>query len=449
MWHRTPTGPWSRRRLPEMAKRAISLRRLQKGLGIGLNGSTGRTTISNVIILGANALTGVVSARALGPSGRGELTLALLWTAFIQTAGSLGLSSACSYYVARWPGRRAAFIAWLTRVSAWQAAGMLAVSAAVLWWLHVHLHLPALLAAEFTIWPVVSTALLYGACYAQGLGDFGRFNAIRALPGAVTAVLMSSEAALLHLTAAEAGATYVFPALAGAIVGYRWLRQACGGGSGDPLSALERRAAWSYGLRSLASFSGLTLNLSGDQLALGLLLPTRALGLYSVGSSASTPLASVVGSYGLVGLPTVARLTGDQKDRVPWQKLRRATFLAVLMAPALAIALPWAIPFVYGPSYRAAVVPGELLLLGAVFAALTAVTDNLLRAHDIPGFVSVGQGCGAAVTIIGAVLVAHRSLAAVALLSTVGFAVACALSLLRLRMAASPRATRHPIRRPT
>lgn len=400
-----------------------------------LRGSVGRTTVSNLLILATNAVAGIVSARTLGPSGRGELAMVLLWTAFIQTAGSLGLLSSCSYYVARWPDRRAALAVWLTKISGRQAVAMTAASAAILWWLHFHLLLPGLLSAEFMIWPAATMVTLYGACYMQGLGDFRRFNAIRVIPGALTAMLMFAEVFVVHLTPVEAGANYVFPALASAAVTYCWFRQAGSGESAGPLSARERRTAWSYGFRSLASFSGLTLNLSGDQLALGLLLPPRALGLYSVGSSASSPLASIVSSYGMVGLPAVASLTGGPKARATWRIMRRATCLAAVTAPALAVALPWAIPHVYGPSYGPAVLPGELLLLGAVFAALTAVVDSLLRAHSLPGFVSVGQGFGAAVTIVGAVLVAHRSLAAVALLSAVGFAAALLLSLARLGLA--------------
>jgi O-antigen/teichoic acid export membrane protein len=432
----------------------VRVSQLAARVRVAFSGSVGRTTASNLAILAANAVAGIGSARALGPFGRGQLAVVLLWSAFIQTAGSLGLLSSCSYYVARWPDRRAAFAVWLTGISARQAAAMTVASSVVLGWLRVHHGLPALLTTEFVIWPAATMMTLYGACYMQGLGDFKRFNAIRVLPAVLTAALMSAEAVVVHLTAAEAGANYLLPALASAAVSYGWFRRARGGTSPGPLSAQERRAAWSYGIRSLASFSGLTLNLSGDQLALGLLLPARALGLYSIGSSASSPLTSIVSSYGMVGLPAVASLTGGPKARATWRILRRATCLAALIAPALAVVLPWAIPHVYGPGYRAAVLPGELLLLGAVFAALTAVVDSLLRAHGLPGFVSVGQGFGAAVTIIGAVLVAHRSLSAVAVLSAAGFAAALLLSLARLGWAthkclakpAHARATRSVVR---
>jgi O-antigen/teichoic acid export membrane protein len=113
----------------------------------------------------------------------------------------------------------------------------------------------------------------------------------------------------------------------------------------------------------------------------------------------------------------------------------RATCAVVLISPVLAILLPWAIPFVYGARYTAAVVPAEILLLGAVFSALTVVADDLLRAHGHPGFVSISQGAGGVITGAGTLLLHGHPLSAVAAASSLGFVVAFALALVRLRAA--------------
>ena len=102
--------------------------------------------------------------------------------------------------------------------------------------------------------------------------------------------------------------------------------------------------------------------------------------------------------------------------------------------------IPFAVPAAYGEHYSAAVIPGEFLLIGAVFTALTVVTDDLLRAHGNPGFVSITQGAGGVVTIVGTLLFARRSLTEVALVSSLGFAVAFVLALIRLWVA-----TRQPV----
>jgi O-antigen/teichoic acid export membrane protein len=373
-----------------------------------------------------------VSARALGPAGRGQLAVVILWTALIQTVGSLGLLSSCSYYVARWPGRRAAVVTWLRRIAVRQAIAMTAVSMGILWWLHLHLAIAPLLTIEFVTWAAAATIGLYGACYVQGLGDFTRFNLIRVIPGIATAALMIAGAVAVRLTPAEAGAAYLLPTCCSAVVAGTWLRRAGGEDPDGPLSLRERRSMWSYGWRSLASFSGLTFNRSADQLALALLVPVSSLGVYSVAVAASSPLPALVASLGMVGLPTVAALSGQEKSIATWQILRRAAFLLVFISPALAALLPWAIPFVYGAKYATAVVPAEFLLIGTVFTALAVVADDLLRAHGHPGFVSISQGAGGVVTIIGTVLLAGRPLGAVALISSLGYVLAFALAFVRI-----------------
>jgi O-antigen/teichoic acid export membrane protein len=414
----------------------MSLPRFSAGrIRASLRGPTVTTMVANVAILASNAVAGVVSARSLGPAGRGQLAVVLLWSALISMVGGFGLSSACSYHIARWPRRQAALAAWLRRIAAQQAVVMTVVSSAVMWVLYLRLRLDQLLAVEYTAGAAAAAITFYGVCYAQGMGNFTRFNVIRVIPNAASAALMLAGAAALQLTPAEAGAAYLIPTCGSAVLASIWLYRATRATPAPPLSRRERRAMWSYGWRSLASFTGFTLNTNGDQLALGLVVPVGALGLYSVAASASAPLASLVSSLGIVGLPTVAALADQEKAAATWRIFRRAAYFLGFVSPALAILLPWAVPFVYGAHYSTAVVPAELLLIGSIFCALTIVVDNLLRAHDHPGFVSITQGAGGAVTIIGTVLLARHSLNDVALVSSVGYGTAFVLALVRLRMA--------------
>jgi O-antigen/teichoic acid export membrane protein len=396
---------------------------------------TAKTTFANLLILGGNAVAGIVSARALGPSGRGQLAVVILWTAMIHMLGSLGLLSSCSYHVARWPERRPALCRWFSCLAARQAVGMTVVSAALLTWLHFRLHLAPVLTIEYMTWAGAATITLYGTCYVQGLGDFRRFNLIRVIPGTAPALVIIAIAIAVRLTPAEAGAAYLLPIWCSAFLAWAWLRRPTKRPLSLSLTSSERHSLWSYGWRSLASFSGLTLNRSADQLALGLLVPVGTLGLYSVAVAASSPLPSLVASFGMVGLPTVTALRGRAKARATWTTLRRAVYLLVILSPPLAIVLPRAIPLVYGTQYATAIVPAEVLLVGAVFAALASVADDLLRAHGYPGFVSLSQGAGGIVTLIGTMLLGGHPLLAVALVSALGYLISFVLALVRLTIA--------------
>ena len=399
-----------------------------------VRGPTGTVTATNMAILGGNALTGVVSARVLGPAGRGELAVVIVWSALIGMVGMLGIPAAFTYYVAHWPGRRDVLAAYFRRAMAWQALAMTAASGLILFWLHLRLHLPTILTCEYVSWAAGANVSLYAMCYVQGLGNFGRFNLIRAVSSGMSALPMVVLAVSVRLTPAEACAAYLAPTWVAAALGYRWLREERGTADRRPLAADERRSILSYAWRSLGSYSTLSLNANADQLIVGLLASVSVLGIYNVASSAATPLISLITSVGMVGLPTVAGMTGRARVAATWAALRRATFPVALFPPAAALAQPWGLPSVYGRRFAAAVLPGELLLLGAVFAALATVADDLLRANGHPGFSSVSQGLGAAVTALGAMLFARHSIMDVAAISALGYAVAFALALARLRI---------------
>jgi O-antigen/teichoic acid export membrane protein len=406
----------------------------RKTIWAAVGGATGATTATNLTVLASGALAGIVSARALGPAGRGELAIATLWPTLIYTVGSLGMQSSCSYYFARWPARRGAVLGWLRRRMMLQSVAMTAASVVILGILRLDLRLSTPLAAEFSTWAATAAITLYGASCAQGSSDFARFNMIRLIPGAMPTVLMLAGAVAVRLTPVEAGAAYVIPMWCSALVAGKWLHGVWRTSPpAPPLSPRERRSVLSYGWRSVASLSGLTLNSNADQLTLGLLVPAGSLGIYSAAAAASSPLPSFVASFGMVGLPTIAALTGAAKGAATWRAMLRAMRTLALVSPALALLLPWAIPFAYGAAYRAAVVPAEFLLLGTVFSALAVVADDLLRAHGNPGFVSISQGAGGAVTVLGTLLLDGHPLSAVAAASSLGYALAFGLALLRLR----------------
>jgi O-antigen/teichoic acid export membrane protein len=407
---------------------------IRKQIWAYVRGPTGTITATNLAILGGNAVAGITSARALGPEGRGQLAAVILWTALINVVGMLGVPSAAVYYAAHRPERRDAMAAWFRRTMAWQSLAMTGASGLVLAWLHTRLHLPAALTLEYVTWTAGANVALYAMAYEQGLGHFHRFNLIRAVSGGLPAVPMIGLALTLRLTPAEAGAAYLVPAWGAAVLGYRWLRQDHGSPDRRPLTADERRAIMSYSWRSLGSYSTLNLNTNADQLIVGLLASVSSLGIYNVAASASSPLTSLITTVGMVGLPTVASLTGRDRIAATWAALRRTAFPVALFAPAAALALPWLIPLLYGGRYSSAIWPAELLLLGAVFAALATVADDLLRANEHPGFSSISQGLGAAVTALGAVLFARYSIVAVAAISALGYAASFALALVRLRV---------------
>jgi len=65
--------------------------------------ATLQTMLSRLLILGINVVTGIITARTLGPTGRGEQAAMILWSGFLASTMTLGLPSSLVYNLKRYP----------------------------------------------------------------------------------------------------------------------------------------------------------------------------------------------------------------------------------------------------------------------------------------------------------------------------------------------------------
>ncbi len=65
-----------------------------------------QSVAAKVLIIGINALTGIITARALRPEGRGELAAMILWPVFLAFALSMGIPSALTFQLRRNPEKQ-------------------------------------------------------------------------------------------------------------------------------------------------------------------------------------------------------------------------------------------------------------------------------------------------------------------------------------------------------
>ena len=76
---------------------------LQSNTGASISANVAMT---NALVVVANVITGVVTARLLGADGRGELAALLLWPQFLGYAFSFALPTAVMYHVRNDPQRK-------------------------------------------------------------------------------------------------------------------------------------------------------------------------------------------------------------------------------------------------------------------------------------------------------------------------------------------------------
>ncbi|MBI4507865.1 MAG: oligosaccharide flippase family protein [Chloroflexi bacterium] len=344
------------------------------------------TFATRVALFGTSTLTAVLTARLLGPEGRGVYALLTQTALLLALVANLGLSPATVYLA----GQRRFSVG----VLAWNALGaglLLGLATAPLTWVlytlapqlfrGVPLALLALvvLSVPLALTTQMLSSLLLGRqrllAYNALAGVQGLFGAA-ALVGALV-VEPSVRAATLALVASAA---FALLSTAGYVA---WAE------------AAARRPAWTarvlpaalgYGLRGQVANVVQYLNYRMGFFLLNAFAGSAAVGLLSIAVVLAEALWYATNAVATVLFPRVAA-RGQEPEAVALaaQAARLGFALTALLALGLAVVAPLAVPLLFGAAFAGAVVPLLLLLPGTVAFALTNVLASALAGWGRPG----------------------------------------------------------------
>ena len=389
-------------------------------LGRGLVRAGLITYVFAALTLVANLVSGIVSARALGPDGRG-ITVAL--SAVAQLAGflfAMGVAQSLSYFIARRPqdGPRL-FTTWLLMLLPLTAIAIVVAE----------LLLTTIFAVDgeqaidagrwflFTIVVVVGLELNFGLLL--GAHDFLFYNAVRlaqpALAAASFVVLWWLDALTVEssLIAATAGTALVL-----AVGMVRAVRKV---GVGAPDLRLGLHTLW-YGVRGQGVTLAANVNARLDLVMLPAFVAAAGVGLYSVATNVSLSVYQFASTFAGLVLPAAARDPG----RGPL-KVIGALYLTLAIAGVLALILALVarplLGAVYGEDFRDAAEPLRLILPGAVLFAASSIVGAGLYAAGRPFTATLAQLAGMVVTVAGlAIFLRSGGITAAAIVSSVSYA---------------------------
>lgn len=358
-----------------------------------------RSLLESVLASGAGAgaglVAGVLLARALGPSARGQVAAVVAWAGALSTLADLGLGFAVSYHAGRGTADPRA-LAGLALAGALGAGGLAwALGAALLW--------PSLAGAgvdPWLVWFALSAAPLvlvanHLSNLLLGLGQVRATNAIRFISVAAYA----AGVAWLHGRGDTSPTWYL---------GAYWAAQLLGAGVALLAVAGQFRPSWRpaglgpvlrYGLRAHLSSVAAQASLRLDQLLMALLAPREQLGHYVV----AVAVASIVGPLytGMsIGLAPRALREPSPPRAVAGGLAVMALAISLGGAGALVLGaiLPWLMPMLFGRDFQEAVGAARILLMASVFQGANQLNGTILRAVGKPGAEGVAQGCGVLVT---------------------------------------------------
>jgi O-antigen/teichoic acid export membrane protein len=393
----------------------------------GFGHTVARTAGFNIASTAAAGLGGIILARALGPTVRGEYAAITAWFGVAQMVGGMGQPAALCFYVARDPGQAPDYVATSRAMMLMTAA--LALTAGMLF---------APLLADGRAGMATGYRIAFGACiisfvaasytFSLQAWDLHRWNVVRLIQptaGLIAIVALWRLRQLSLHTALAAIVVAMFLQLGWA---YRCCRQT-GLAPGRAHLRLARPLG-AYGVAQIAAVAPAALNAQLDQLVLSQTVPPADLGRYAVAVSLTLlpiPLVSAIGNVAFPRLAAQRTVTGATR-KLQRMAVAGSAGLATGMLVPLALAAYWLVPLVFGARYSGAVPLLWILTPGAVFLACGQVVGDLLRGRNRPIVVAWAQGLAAVFTVVLLfALLPSVGVYAAAIASTVAYGVALAV----------------------
>lgn len=360
-----------------------------------------RTQISGIVATGLilqvlNILSGPMVARMLGPVGRGEVSLVIVFATIGAQLGTASLTIALSHAVASHEGSaRDLLRRWLPIWMLWCAVPSASASLAAYIVIDGLGHAPvlALQAGIITLgacWLNLFTGMLRGELAME------KVNRVR-----VVQTLLYVGLITLLFVAAPTEATWVvlsaFALALGVAVLCAWLSLRKRTGSGPTVAAREVHL---FARRSFVSTVGTLDALGLDFLCIGLVLTKGDLGHYVVAGSVSTLPAMVLTGIADALLPRMAAVRRAASTAL----MRRWVLAAILIDLAIGIGLQIiidpAIRILFGEEFVPSIACARVLIVVWMLVALRRVLAAVVQAQGKAGRTSVLELVAGALVVV-------------------------------------------------
>ena len=379
---------------------------------------------TNALMLSSGIVTSLLSARALGPSGRGDLMVVLMWPAIFSMVAQIGLPQAYRFWLAKRPECVSALFA--NGVIFTLVMGSLTLAFAELIIPHlIGVRSPDVLRLTRIYLLVIPIHLLTDLT--RGLLEGARrFTWVGALRLILFGVQLASYIALWwlgKLTVASASYTMLASLTASLIVSlvavWSELRP-----KWQP-SLSELGTTLRYGVRDYPGILTEFVNWRLDLMMLVGMASSSAVGLYVVALRLADITSTLAGSVGDALLPEVAASKNAREaTSVVTRSLRLTLCAHLLILVPLWLAAPYILRFAYGAKFAEVTNVLRLLMFASVVWSAGAIVISGLNGLGHPGLSAIARIAAALVMVVALVtLLPRRGIQGAALSSIAGYSV--------------------------
>jgi O-antigen/teichoic acid export membrane protein len=357
-----------------------------------------QTVVGGGIIMVLNASTGILTARALLPAGRGNLAAITLWPIFLAFVTSLGMPRALIYFLRCRKEESARLIP--TGLMASMLLGCIAAVGGALFlpfWLHNYSH-EVIRAAQFCLMTTPAFALIEAArAVLEASGSFLASNIVRVSQPAGTLAMLLCLLAVHHLTPVTAGFVYTFATVPSLLIVLWQVRDIVN--SRWRMDIASCRLLLSYGIRSYGVDILGALALQLDQVLVIRMLAPAAMGIYGVTLSLSRMVCLFQVSVASVLFPQASGRTVDEILSMTEYSTRVSTLITGACAVAAGLVGPFLLRILYGREYAGASVTLDILLVEITLSGAVYVLSQAYMAVGRPGLVTIMQAIGLSLSI--------------------------------------------------
>jgi O-antigen/teichoic acid export membrane protein len=349
-----------------------------------------KNLIIRVALLAVNFGTGVIVARSLGPAGRGEQAAMALWPSFLATMATIGIPTALNYHSRRQP--EDAKRLYMSSAVMMLLIGLIASAAGVV-------AMPLLLrgfdaktiqAARWLMLFAPETLIASAArAHLDSQGQFSRSTLGFLYPNVATLVGLCSLHILGDLTPLTGALAYIVPPAVQAVWLISRLWQ-------PKLFRVKRilgdmQLLLPYGVRCYGSDIIGAVSSQVDLVVIVAFLSAPELGLYTVALSLSRLISVVHASVCTILFSRASSLQTDDALQLVARAARFATVFCIGLAVVFLLAVPMALPIVYGHRFIEALPLLWPLTAEAVLAGCVVMFNQGFLATGRPGVVTAIQ----------------------------------------------------------
>ena len=394
----------------------------------------GGTIVTQVLVVICGTVSGLLTARYLGPSGRGQLAAISVWPGALSAVAGLGIHQAVVFHTARRPMDAGNILLSAVNIGLIVSAVTVALGAALL---HVISATREAFVSSLLLLLTIPFSLLggYPVSTFQGLGRFRMYNILRVSTPVIYALgvlgLAFSRHATVRLTVIVLALSQVLTAICSWIFVLPIIKH-------RPAATKELWPLLRFGLPAHAGGLSSFLNQRVDQLVLSLLVPSVQLGFYTVAVTITQGLTFIPFAISNV---LVTRAAGAEDRTSAVLILRRVTYATALLFGLICAVtwfiLPRLLVVLFGGRYEPSVLAAKILLPGTFFWGMGQLLYAGANSLNRPAISFYAEVVALVLTGVGiAVTVSRFGYIGAAWVSTMSYTLSCAIAAFLLVRAA-------------